>query len=313
MKKTVLFYIAFFMVSATWGQGYLGVIIRDYNQNGMVGARIINILDSGAAKLAGLEENDIITAINNKSVGDRKELVTLLQNYNWGDEVKIDFIRSGVPEFLKLNLGYKKDTKTYQLHKQMIDNRQHWFFEDDHTVVVLDKEDKPISIAKKENGCMIDIWYVNETYKEAELPQCYLDLEDKLFSIKRIKQDQARRNVSIDYITYIRTTLEKDTAQQQQQKSEVDDNPSQPLYLETFSVIPNPSNGIFTIKIESANYTPFDIKIFDVTGRVIVHEYTGTLDGFYTKQFDFRTLARGTYLLQVLQSGHRAAKKIVFQ
>lgn len=308
MKK--LLQILFILLNtffATNAQGYLGVVIRDYDQDNVLGARIINILDDGAAKLAGLKENDIITEFNQKTINNKNTLVDLLKKSSWGDAVKLNIIRNSEILSVDLNLGYKKDTKTYQLHKTQIKDEQHWFFEDDSTNIVLDKNDQTVSIEKKGSNCVLDKWYVNEAYKESELPQCFLDLNDKLYAITRIKQDQARRNVKIDYITYIKTLIENDS------DKSIKVEPLKELSLETFSIFPNPNNGQFTIKLESSDYSPFNVNIFDVTGKKVIQEYVGTFEGMYLKQYDFRTLARGTYLIQVIQNEKRIAKKILIQ
>jgi membrane-associated protease RseP (regulator of RpoE activity) len=295
----------FFIHSAINAQGYLGVLVRDYKIDNISGARVVNILDDGAAKNAGIIENDIIYSINNLNISNKDELISFLRKSSWGDEVKVQIYRNGDIEHLKFNLGYKKDTKTYQLHKKQINDTQHWYFEDDNTEIVLDNKDNPISIQKNENNCITDKWYVGEAYKEEELPQCFLDLDDKLFAIKRIKQDQAKRNVKIDYITYIKTLVETDSLKKEVETKE--------LSLETFAIYPNPNNGLFSIKIESADFSPFRINIFDITGKVVIQEYVGTYEGLYNKQYDFRTLSQGTYLIQVIQNEKRIAKKIVIQ
>jgi membrane-associated protease RseP (regulator of RpoE activity) len=306
MQRLLYTIIYLFLIHSTINaQGYLGVVVRDYKIDNISGARVVNILDDGAAKNAGIKENDIIFSINNLNINNKDELISFLRKSSWGDEVKIQIHRNGNIENFIFNLGYKKDTKTYQLHKKQINDTQHWYFEDDNTEIVLDNKDNPISIQKNENNCITDKWYVGKAYKEEELPQCFLDLDDKLFAIKRIKQDQAKRNVKIDYITYIKTLVETDSLKIETEKKE--------LSLETFAIYPNPNNGLFTIKIESADFSPFRINIFDITGKVVIQEYVGTYEGLYTKQYDFRTLSRGTYLIQVIQNEKRIAKKIVIQ
>lgn len=309
MRKSYLFILLLFLsfVSVS-GRGYLGTSVRNYNQDNIQGARIINVFDDGAAKNAKLTENDIITSINKVPITSSADLIMYLGKYDWGDEIKIQFIRSGMPQEVSLNLGYKKDTKTYNLHKINSKDEQKWFFEDDNTVIVLDKDNQPISIQKNENNCITAIWYVKDNYTEAEMPQCFLDLEDKLFAIERIKKSQEERKVSADKIVYIKTISDEKTSTESNKST----TPSS-LRLDAFSIQPNPSAGLFMIKLETDNTSPLTIKLFDVTGKIVMEETTGNVDKIFTKQYDLKSLAKGTYLLQIAQKEDRIAKKIIFQ
>ncbi|MEZ4879642.1 MAG: T9SS type A sorting domain-containing protein [Chitinophagales bacterium] len=189
--------------------------------------------------------------------------------------------------------------------RKIINNQENWFFHDDNAVVVVDDNNAPVSISKQENNCNIDTWLVDEDYHSDELPQCYLDLDDKMHAITRIKEDQARRNVKINNITYIKNIKEKTPIEE---TNKVDE-----LLLNTFSISPNPSSGLFTLNIQSATTLPITVYMFDITGKIIFEEYLGNYNGSYIKSYDKTDLAKGTYLIQVRQGQQVRSKKIILQ
>jgi len=77
-------------------KGFLGVYIKSTGEDAETKGSIINkvIANSGAEK-AGLEEGDIITKVNGKSVDGHEELVEQLRSYKPGESVSIDYIRDG--------------------------------------------------------------------------------------------------------------------------------------------------------------------------------------------------------------------------
>ncbi|MCB9033145.1 MAG: PDZ domain-containing protein [Chitinophagales bacterium] len=301
----VLLFILSTIVSFGKDQGYLGVMVTNYDANNLQGALIKNIFDDGAAKHSDLKENDIIVELNNATINSKDELIATLKKYAWGDKVKIAYIRDGVTYNTSMHLGYKAMTKTYDIQRKIINNQENWFFHDDNTVVVVDDNNAPVSISKQENNCNIDTWLVDEDYHSDELPQCYLDLDDKMHAITRIKEDQARRNVKINNITYIKNIKEKTPIEE---TNKVDE-----LLLNTFSISPNPSSGLFTLNIQSATTLPITVYMFDITGKIIFEEYLGNYNGSYIKSYDKTDLAKGTYLIQVRQGQQVRSKKIILQ
>jgi len=70
--------------------------------SGQVGVPAI-VVGSPAAK-AGLQENDIITAINNEEVNQDHALSLLIQQYQPGDQIQITYLRDGKENKIKLKL-----------------------------------------------------------------------------------------------------------------------------------------------------------------------------------------------------------------
>ena len=309
--KIILGFLLMIILSKSFAQGYLGVLVKDYDHSGIKGAVVLNILDDGAAKNSGLKENDIIAQLDNDSVTNKSDLVSLLNKKKWGDKIHLQYYRNSSLNKMDIILGYKKNTKTYNVHKQIIDKNQHWIFEDDNTVIVIDKTNQPISINKIGNGCLLDTWYIQQDYKDDEIPQCYLDLEDKLFTIKRIKESQEKRKINTDDIVYIKTLTE---AEQSENKKVDIEKPI--LDFHTFGISPNPSDGLFTITIATKSIASFDIKILNTSGLVIYETKVSSSGVTLIKQFDLRTLSKGMYLIQLSDISNEfnvIAKKIILK
>ena len=84
------------MMGERKNKGFLGVYIKSTGEDAEAKGSIINkvIANSGAEK-AGLEEGDIITKVNGKSVDGYESLVEELRSYKPGEAVSIDYIRNG--------------------------------------------------------------------------------------------------------------------------------------------------------------------------------------------------------------------------
>jgi ELWxxDGT repeat protein len=82
--------------------------------------------------------------------------------------------------------------------------------------------------------------------------------------------------------------------------------PIEPNY-NTLRVYPNPSKGMATVEINNAPAKPSDLKLFDMTGRVIINsEMTHK-----SKEMDLQNLENGEYLLQLKTDQKVYYRKII--
>lgn len=292
MRKLFLIPLFFcYLISAKANNpGYLGISIRDFANNKIAGAQVLNVFDDGAAKQYGLQENDIITAINNNKVLKQTDLTTQLVKYNWGDKVKLDIIRNSEFKSLEIYLGYKGTIRTYNVQKSINSVGELWLFSDDNTTIQINKENNLVNISKKNKNNLIEKWSPNNDLKNEEIPQYFLDVDDKMFCINRIKDDQAKRNCTIKDIIYIKEIKENKT---------IETNKKEDLQPTLFSIFPNPSNGVFSLNIKSKETGNATILVFDITGRVIVAENIMNFEGNYLKQFNLENEPKGAYLMQI--------------
>jgi hypothetical protein len=79
----------------------------------------------------------------------------------------------------------------------------------------------------------------------------------------------------------------------------------------TLFVYPNPTTGIFSLKIENAINEPLNIEITDITGRLVyARKYANTLHQ-YSETIDLRETTNGSYLLKATIGNHSMYEKII--
>lgn len=63
------------------------------------------VIDGGPADKAGIKEGDIITKIDNDSVGEKHSLTSILSKYNVGDKISVTLSRDGKTKTVDVTLG----------------------------------------------------------------------------------------------------------------------------------------------------------------------------------------------------------------
>lgn len=305
MRKFILLSVLFLLCTIIIAKnpGYLGILVNDYDNTMFKGVLVVNVFDDGAAKQYGLKENDIITSIDGKLIQKKSELVAEINNHSWGDLVTINLIRNQVNKNLQVYLGYKGTTRTYNVKKSILNNTEHWLFTDDNTEILVKPDNTPISISKVSTQGIKEEWIPDNNYILAEVPQYFLDINDKVACIKRIKEDQAKRNCKINDIIYIKDISEKNINTEQA-------TPAEELNIKEFAVFPNPTNGKFTINVQSTDKGALQLTIFDITGKKIQSVSTVDFSGQFTEVFDISHEAKGVYLVQLI-IGDKQTSKVV--
>lgn len=82
--------------------------------------------------------------------------------------------------------------------------------------------------------------------------------------------------------------------------------------LSDFSVYPNPSRGIFTVKFDNATSNDVSIAVYDMRGRQIMSKNYPSSDSF-EQEVDLTGAQAGVYLLHVEAGENKAVKRIVIQ
>jgi len=93
-------------------RGYLGVQIAELtaelaeqqNLGDIEGVYVAQVTKDGAAKLAGLKDGDVITAINGKKVNTKTQLMEAVRLYRPGDQVDVEVNRKGTRHHYTLTL-----------------------------------------------------------------------------------------------------------------------------------------------------------------------------------------------------------------
>jgi hypothetical protein len=77
-----------------------------------------------------------------------------------------------------------------------------------------------------------------------------------------------------------------------------------------FSVFPNPTNGVFYLKIEDASQISYQVKVMDLIGKPIIQrEITSTED----VRFDLSTSPKGIYFIQITRGQDQIIQRVVIQ
>ncbi|MEQ8909143.1 MAG: T9SS type A sorting domain-containing protein [Vicingaceae bacterium] len=82
--------------------------------------------------------------------------------------------------------------------------------------------------------------------------------------------------------------------------------------VEGFSLYPNPSNGQFTMTLNTKTSADYTISIRDVQGKLMFEEQLNVNGGF-VKDYDFESLAKGVYFMNLQSDDESIVRKIVIQ
>ncbi|MCF8247533.1 MAG: proprotein convertase P-domain-containing protein [Saprospiraceae bacterium] len=77
-----------------------------------------------------------------------------------------------------------------------------------------------------------------------------------------------------------------------------------------FEVLPNPSDGFFTLKLDLPTFANLDLTVFDVVGRRVFASQTEAV-GAVQQPLDLRGLASGAYLLKVRVGELSGVKRLI--
>lgn len=81
--------------------------------------------------------------------------------------------------------------------------------------------------------------------------------------------------------------------------------------LSNFSLFPNPSNGIISVKFETNSSDQVAVQIFDLQGRTIINRTYDSDRLIFEESMNIGTLANGIYLVRVNQGDRSTTKNII--
>ena len=79
-----------------------------------------------------------------------------------------------------------------------------------------------------------------------------------------------------------------------------------------FTVYPNPSNGQFRLVMNSEQDQDYTLIMRDAQGKLIMDEQLN-VNGFFMKDYDFESLAKGVYFLNLQSDEESVVKKLIIQ
>ena len=81
--------------------------------------------------------------------------------------------------------------------------------------------------------------------------------------------------------------------------------------FDTFSIVPNPSNGKITINLSTSD--DVNLNLFDLRGRKIIENNYVSNGSLFNQEIDLGILENGVYLITVSSEGKTATKKLIIQ
>ncbi|MCP4124059.1 MAG: PDZ domain-containing protein [Bacteroidetes bacterium] len=301
---TILLACTTLLAFATGNEGYLGVSVRSLDQGPHDGLRIVNVYDDGAAWFSGLMENDIITHVNGSVTNNTLAFNKALAPYKWGDMVTIGYLRNGVPAEMYVVLGFAANKKTYKILKsEQLTGVVIWYFDDNTTIIT--KNNVPQSITKKfENGEKetLDIHQYHK-HTGGNLPQNFMDLQDKMDVIIYTLEEQELLNKDADQILFTKEIIaQANTAKVIGVES---------MNISAFEVFPNPSTGQFKVRIEAEGGGILGYDIYDMRGSSIESGSINDFENQLDLQFDLSSKFKGVYMLYFRLGDKKLSKQIV--
>ncbi len=91
------------------------------------GAVVNDVIDGSPADKAGLDEEDVIIAVDGKKVTDSEDLVYLLDKYKSGDEVVLIVIRDGAEQTVTVTLGDSPPKQRHYRSGRMDDDKRYFY------------------------------------------------------------------------------------------------------------------------------------------------------------------------------------------
>jgi len=94
-------------------------------------------------------------------------------------------------------------------------------------------------------------------------------------------------------------------------RTDVVDNAVADAAISEFSVYPNPNNGIFNIRFNTAEEGAASVTMFDLEGKEIVNRQETAIEGSNSIDVDLSGITAGIYLLKVQKGGSVLTTKVV--
>lgn len=105
-------------------QAELGVMIKPDEK----GARIAAVLPHSSAEEASLQINDIIIAVEDRTIYGPEDLITAIHAYKPGDKIRIDYLRDGQKQQTEVVLKQSKKHNSFSVIPNQDGNRQDFSF-----------------------------------------------------------------------------------------------------------------------------------------------------------------------------------------
>ncbi len=310
-------------------QAFLGVYVEylspeQAQQIGLTyhdGAYVTQVIEGTAADKAGFQAGDLIVEVDDKAVNNHWELIDLVRAHNEGDKVKIEFYRNGAVQKTDATLGSKEYMRDMM-----------WNFNDEDlgpmkNICPLPCDPKEWDSFEKEfdvwmnengNGLNADMEKLQRELEEAikdlqihmdGLSKEDIDLNSVQEKLQKMYDDMGKEFETKRFTVIIQ--LEEVTPEDAKLNQHI--STKNDLNVESLAFSPNPNEGVFNLSFNLPEGNDVIIRMFDSAGKEVYTETVKNFYGAYRNKIDISAEPKGTYILQIEQSGKAFSKKVVVQ
>ena len=280
------------------------------------GILITKVVAGSGAEKAGLQKDDIITAINGQNINANGGLTSTLAEFKPGDVITIDYLRAGSTAQTTATLTGKK-TRHYYRHHAHRDPCKVFI-----GVYTSSRDDRGL--------------YVSGIVSDTPAEKAYMQKGDIITAIDGVQVNTHRELVTErdkhepgDYFTLnvIRNganievdaqfkscpkpeeAVEERVEEEPEVQEEIEEENLPPanmtlntLELEEFKAFPNPTYGPVTVQFKGAAQ-PTTVSITDASGKQVFNEVLNSFNGTYNKDLNLDRATPGTLVVTIRQDG----------
>lgn len=258
-------------------KAFMGIYPQTDWQNG--GVRVNGFTSKSQAWRAGLEEDDIITKLDDASISTSDQLNNYLWEKTPGTEMQVTFLRNGKEKTVTMTLGettsynynYNSGSKSY--------NNSNCGDNDSYSSSNWDAE--------------------GAGERAAELAERMEELGERLGERgERLGEEMARR--AEDWGRDFERGWNRNERPGRNNDRSNSNFGGTFFSLSDFTATPNPTTGNVTVSFSGKSNQPFSVVITNEDGREIDREDRDELpEGIFTQQFDLTREPAGTYYCRV--------------
>ncbi len=289
---------------------FLGVMIghKIINENGVeteegvsdLGIVVMDVVDGSPAQEAGLQSDDIITAIDGVATPNHESLTEMLSDKNPGETVTLAYLRNGVADSKTITLG---EGGGYAIDEEI-------------NIEIEEEEDadgggeprKMTKVIIEKGGDYMDDGsdVVNENVRVKKK----IDEQGKEVTITTETITKANGEI-VETVT-TESAGEKSVQKTIKQSTSSSSHSVNDLDIKTIDFFPNPATGLLTLRF-TAPAASTVVELVDMSGKIVMGEALKDFDGTYEKEFVVKDFPKGAYFMTIRQGAKVYTEQVVLE
>lgn len=257
--------------------------VRDNSAYSEIEGVSVRIVKNSTASKIGMQDGDVITAINDFPMLDWDDISTAINMLKVGEEIKVNYVRGRQPLFgsAPIKSECDKGNSSYNWRRDNDndndnDNNSAWEWVEKY-IIKGDSDDD-------------DDWDWDEKDRSDDMDELKIsDVNIQMQDISREEATQMRSRYGVNMST---------------------DND---LKVEEIELFPNPSMGMFKLSFKLVERGQTLIRTYNDRGRLIYEYDLGNFSGTFSDELDISQNGSGTYFLEIRQGNKSMVKKVILQ